>query len=129
MGAIRDFIDFIKDAFWIGKLTISSPWLWLMIGFGVYIILMPMMMLAISPLSVLILPAILVVYLIISEDKRLATRYSLKKKDGTAQGAVKWNVQKSVDEYMQILNKRTMILRPDRRPTDEEEQDTSNRES
>lgn len=129
MGAIRDFIDFIKDAFWISKLTISSPWLWLMMGFGVYIILMPWMMLAISPLSVLILPAILVVYLIVSEDKRLASQYSLKKKDGTAQGAVKWNVQKSVDEYMQLLNRRTMILTPDKGPNgDEEEQDTSKQE-
>jgi hypothetical protein len=124
MGAIRDFIDFIKDALWISKLTIASPWLWLMIAFGVYITLMPWMMFAIHPLSVLIVPAILIVYLIVSEDKRLAAQYSLKKKDGSTPGAVHWNVKKSVDEYMQLLNKRTMILTPDQGP-DEEEQETS----
>jgi hypothetical protein len=109
LGAIRDFIDFIKDAFLISKLTITSPWLWLMIGFGLYIVIMPWMMFFIHPLSVLIVPAILIVYLIVSEDKRLATQYSLKKKDGSMPGAVKWNVKKSVEEYIQILNKRTMI--------------------
>lgn len=35
----------------------------------------------------------------------MATRYGLKNKEGTA-GAVKWDVTKSVDEYMQVLNKR-----------------------
>ena len=124
MGAIRDFIDFIRDAFWISKLTITSPWLWLMVGFGAYICIMPWMMFAIHPLSVFIIPAILIVYLIMSEDKRLAAQYALKKKDGLTPGAVTWNVKKSVDEYMLLLNKRTMILTPDSEP-EEEEEDTS----
>lgn len=106
MGAVRDFINFLKDALWISKLTVTSPWLWLMLGFGVYICIMPWMMLAIHPATVLIVPAILIIYLVVSEDKRVATQYSLKKKEGTASGAVKWDVTKSVDEYMQVINKR-----------------------
>jgi hypothetical protein len=105
MGAIHDFLDFIKDAFWISKLTITSPWLWLMLGFGVYICIMPWMMLAIHPATVLVVPGVLIVYLVISEDKRVATQYGLNKKEDAA-GAVKWDVTKSVDEYMQVLNKR-----------------------
>lgn len=58
-----------------------------------------------SPGTVLVVPAILIIYLVISEDKRVAAQYSLKKKKGAA-GAVKWDVTKSVDEYMQVLNKR-----------------------
>jgi hypothetical protein len=102
MGAIRDFIDFIKDAFAITGIVLSSKWLWLMVGFGVYFILQVWLMLAISPLVLLILPAILVVYLIMSEDKRMAAQYSLKKQ---VVDTTQWNVAKSVDEYIKTITK------------------------
>jgi hypothetical protein len=102
MGAIRDFIDLIKDAFAITGIVLSSKWLWLMVGFGVYFILQVWLMLAISPLVLLILPAILVVYLIMSEDKRMAAQYSLKKQ---VVDTTQWNVSKSVDEYIKTITK------------------------
>jgi hypothetical protein len=109
LGRIRDFIDFIKDAFWITRLALSSPWIWLCVGFGLFIIIQPLLLLT-YPVAVLIVPAILIVYLLMSEDKRLAAQYGLKKKEGvTTAGAVKWDVKRSVEEYMQILNKRVMV--------------------
>ena len=116
MGAIRNFVEFIKDAFWVTRLTLASPWLWLCIGFGLFICVQPLLLLT-YPLAVLVVPAMLIVYLIISEDKRLATQYALKKKGGVeTAGAVKWDVKRSVDEYMQILNKR--VLAEDTREKD-----------
>jgi len=109
MGRLRDFIDFIKDSLWITKICFSSGWFWLPVVFGVYICAMPLIALAVHPATLLIVPAILIAYLIISEDKRLAAQYSLKKKDGSMPGAVKWDVKKSVEEYFQILNRKQEI--------------------
>jgi ABC-type multidrug transport system fused ATPase/permease subunit len=102
MGAIRDFIDFMKDTFAITGAVLSSKWIWLMVGCGLYFILQAWLMLAISPLVVLILPVLLIVYLIMSEDKRNAARYSLKKK---VIDTTQWNVSSSVDEYIKTITK------------------------
>lgn len=110
MGAIRDFIDFMKDAFAITGMVLSSKWLWLMVGCGLYFILQAWLMLAISPLVLLVLPGVLIVYLIVNEDKRTATQYSLKKK---VIDTTQWNVSKSVDEYIKTITK-TPILNEDR---------------
>ena len=106
MGVIRDFVDFIKDAFAISGAVLTSKWIWVMVGFALYFIIQPLLMLAISPLTVLILPAILIIYMILNEDKRTAAQYSLKKK---VVETTQWNVTKSVDEYIKILTK-TPIL-------------------
>ena len=110
MGALRDFIDFLKDAFTITGVVLTSKWLWLIVGFGVYFILQAWLMLAISPLVLLILPAILIIYLIMNEDKRTAARYSLKKQ---VVDTTKWDVPKSVDEYVKTITK-VSILDEDR---------------
>jgi len=111
LGAIRDFVDFMKDAFTITGAVLTSKWLWLMVGFGVYFVFQAWLMLAVSPLALLILPTALIVYLIINEDKRTAARYSLKKQ---VVDTTKWDVQKSVDEYMKTLTK-VPILDEDRK--------------
>jgi hypothetical protein len=110
MGAVRDFIDFMKDAVSITGVVLTSKWLWLMVGFGVYFILQAWLMLAISPLVLLILPGILIVYLIVNENRRTAAQYSLKKK---VVDTTQWNVSKSVDEYVKIVT-RVPILDEDR---------------
>ncbi len=106
MGAIRDFIEFIKDAFAVTGAVLTSTWIWIMIGFALYFIIQPLLMLAISPLAILILPAALIIYLILNEDKRTSTQYGLKKK---SIDTTQWNVSKSVDEYIKTITK-TEIL-------------------
>jgi len=110
MGAVRDFIDFMKDAFGITGAVLTSKWIWLMVGFGLYFILQIWLMLAVSPLSVLVLPAILIVYLLVNEDRRTSAQYSLKKK---VVDTTQWNVSKSVDEYVKTITK-VSILDEDR---------------
>jgi hypothetical protein len=102
MGAIRDFVDFLKDAFSITGIVLTSKWLWLTVGCAVYFLLQAWLMLAVSPLVLLVLPGILIVYLIVNEDKRNTTRYSLKKK---VVDTTQWNVSKSVDEYVKVVTK------------------------
>jgi hypothetical protein len=120
MGVIRDFINFIKDALWVTKLCFTSFWFWLPVLFGVYIIMQMWLALAIHPLTLLILPACLIVYMILTEDKRIAQQYGLKKNGTENMGAIRWNVDKSVDEYMQILNKRQMTLSEPKNEPEEE---------
>lgn len=110
MGAMRDFIDFVKDAFGITGVVLTSKWIWLTIGLGVYFIFQAWLMLAISPLVLLILPTILIVYLLVNEDKRTAAQHSLKKK---VVDTTQWNVTKSVDEYVKTLTK-VQIINEDR---------------
>jgi len=109
MGAVRDFIEFIKDAFAITGAVLTSAWIWIMIGFAIYFIFQ-MYLLLVFPLSVLILPAALIIYLIVSDDKRTSTQYGLKKK---SIDTTQWNVSKSVDEYVKTITK-TKILDEDR---------------
>jgi len=113
MGALRDFIEFIKEALWITKVCFTSFWFWLPVVFAVYIIFQMYLALAVHPLTLLIVPAGLIIYMIIAEDKRLAAQYALKKKGSTTTtttGSIVWDVNKSVGEYLQILNKRQMAL-------------------
>jgi hypothetical protein len=110
MGVLRDFIDFIKDALWITKTCLTTVWFWIPVAFGVYIPLQLWMALAIHPATLLIVPGFLAAYMILIEDRRLAAQYGLKKKDTQNAGAIAWNVRTSVDEYLQILNKRQMSL-------------------
>jgi hypothetical protein len=115
MGAIRDFINFIKDALDITGVVLSSKWLWFIIGFGVYFVFQMWLMVAISPLVLLILPGILIVYLIVNEDRRTAAQYSLKKK---AVDTTQWDVPRAVDEYIKVITK-VPILDEDRKKDSE----------
>jgi hypothetical protein len=110
MGALRDFIDFMKDAVAITGTVLTSKWIWLMVGFGAYFIFQAWLMLAISPLALLVLPGILIIYLIVNEDRRTASQYSIKKK---VVDTTQWNVSKSVDEYIKTITK-VQILDEDR---------------
>jgi hypothetical protein len=102
MGVIQDFVDFVKDAFEITSVVLTSKWVWLMVGCGLYFIFQAWLMFAVSPLALLIVPGILIVYLIASENKRTATQYSLNKK---VVETTQWNVSKSVDEYIKTITK------------------------
>jgi hypothetical protein len=115
MGVIRDFIDFVKDAFAITGTVLTSKWLWLMVGFGLYFILQAWLMLVISPLILLVLPAILIIYCIVNEDKRTAAQHSLNKK---VVDTTQWDVPKSVDAYIKTITK-VSILDEDRQKDSE----------
>jgi len=110
VGALRGFVDFLKDAFFITWAVLTSKWLWLMIGFGVYFIFQDWLMLAVSPLVLLVLPTIVIVYVIVTEDRRTASQYSLKKK---VVDTTQWNVSQSVDEYVKTITK-VQVLDEDR---------------
>ena len=122
MGVIRDFIDFIKDALWITKTCFTSFYFWLPVLLGVYFVFQLWLAMAVHPATLLILPAALSIYMIAIEDKRLAAQYGLKKKGTSGSGAIVWNVKKSVDEYMRILNGRQKI-RGEPLPFEEEEEE------
>ncbi len=105
MGAIRDFINFIEDAFAVTGAVLTSKWIWVMIGFATYFIFQ-MYLLLVFPVSVLVLPTVLIIYLIWDEGRRTESQYSLKKK---SIDTTQWNVSKSVDEYIKTITK-TEIL-------------------
>ena len=109
MGAARDFIDFIKDAFTITGAVLTSKWLWLMVGFAVYFILQAYLMLAISPLVLLIMPGLLIGYLFWDEHRR--TKPILKKPQVET---IDWDVKANLDNYIKALTK-TQILDEDRK--------------
>ena len=105
---MRDFIEFLKDAFAITGAVLTSKWIWLMIGCGVYFIFQAYLLFLppLGPLSILVLPAGLIVYLLWDDNRRTKSQYSMKK---PMIETTKWNVTGSVDEYIKTLTK-TQIL-------------------
>jgi hypothetical protein len=70
-------------------------------------------MFSVHPLTLVILPAVLIVYLLWVEEKRLKARYGpdLKKPTsymigGTTQPAYRSEAERAVDEYKQMLEKK-----------------------
>ena len=109
MGALRNFIDFVKEAFAITGVVLTSKWLWLIVGFAVYCLLQAWLMLAISPLAVLVLPGCLIIYLLWDEHRRIKPLLKKPQVDTT-----NWDVTTNVDNYIKTLTK-AEILEEDRK--------------
>lgn len=120
MGAIREFKDSFLEVLWIVKCCLTTFWFWLPILYMAYFFLQLWMVFFIHPLTVLILPAILCIYGIRQEEKRIKAKYGLTKTKrlpvSHALGPgpepmrkIEWEVDRAVDEYERLLkeNKKT----------------------
>ena len=104
------FIDDLKDIFGIAYAVLSSPIIWGIIALAVYFIFQMYLML-IAPLTILILPAGLIIYLLWEDNRRMKSQYGMKK---PVVETTKWDVSKSLDNYIKTLTK-AQILDEDRK--------------
>ena len=108
MGRFSDFKTSFLEVLWITKTCLTTFWYWLPISLMAYMIFF------IHPLTLAILPAVMIIYGTILNEKRVKLRYGLDKPrkfqvshglgatpEPIAEG--EWKVEKAVDQYRRLL--------------------------
>lgn len=114
MGRLRNFTDSCSEVLWIAKNTLNTFWFWFPIIYMGYILLQLWMMIFIHPLTLAIVPIVLIFYGVKLESKRAKLRYGLDKGKrlsanrvlGAAPepiGEFEWKVEKAVEQYEDLL--------------------------
>ena len=114
MGKFRDFKDSCNEVLWITKNTLNTFWFWFPIIYMAYVLLQLWMMVFISPLTLAIVPIVLIVYGVRLENQRTKRRYSLDKAKRLSAsqvlgaspepiGEFEWKVEKAVEQYERLL--------------------------
>ena len=113
---LKNIKESIKETLHIIKVCFTTIWFWIPALLALYMILQLWIMFFIHTLALLIVPTILIIYLIIQEDKRLKAMYGLetaKKKKAsdpmfsgpTEISGYQWDVEKAVENYQKTLKK------------------------
>jgi len=114
MGRFSDFKSSFLEVLWITKACLTTFWFWLPISLMAYILIQLWMIFFIHPLTLAILPAVMIIYGTLLEEKRVRLRYGLDKPrrfqvshglgatpEPMAEG--EWKVEQAVDQYRQLL--------------------------
>jgi hypothetical protein len=117
MGKLRDYKDSFLEVLWIARSTVSTFWYWFPIIYMAYVLLQLWLMVFVSPLTLAILPVVLIIYGIRLENKRIEARYGLKKTKRLSGahglgagpepvGEFEWKIDSALDEYEKLLRKK-----------------------
>jgi len=79
MTKIKEFKESFLEILWIVKGCLTTFWFWLPVLFYTYVFLQFWLFFYIHPLTLMILPAILFIYGLFLENKRIKSRYGLIK--------------------------------------------------
>ena len=102
----QTFKESVIEILLLTKMLLTSFWFWLPVAFLMFLYLQILMFFFIHPLTVLIAPAVLSLYAIRLERKRLASRYPLgfPKDINSLHHLENWNpVEKRVEEYQELI--------------------------
>jgi hypothetical protein len=113
---LRNLADSTIEILTIVKACLTTFWFWVPVLFSVSFYLNLLLMFAIHPLVILVLPIVLVVFAMIQEEKRVKAQYGLdevrvlKASHGLGEGPVyerkTWDVEKAVKDYEESLKKK-----------------------
>ena len=119
MVRLKELKEEIADILVIVKTCLTSIWFWIPVVYAIYFYMQIWLIFCVHPLTLLILPSILLAYLIIREEKR-AERYlrlnnvnfrylsaSHPLGSGPEIKPFKWEVEKSIKEYEEMLKKKS----------------------
>jgi hypothetical protein len=98
----------------VAKACLTTFWFWVPPIFAVYMWLQLWLMFFVHPLTLIIVPAILLIYSLVQEDKRIKAMYGMqnakKKKALDPLGSApqeltgyKWDVEKALEDYEKTL--------------------------
>ena len=106
----------LKEVVVIMKTSLTTIWFWFPILYAIYFFIQFWMMIYIHPLTILILPAILFIYALYLEEKRVEVAYDLNRikvlrsSHSIGEGPItvknKRNLDKIVAEYLSSLKRK-----------------------
>ncbi len=108
--------DDVYEALLTVWICLTSFWFWLPVMYGGYIVLQIWLLVAVHPLTILILPAIISAFLVITREKRMKAQYGIA--DGKPKSLepfslttreranVSWDVEKALEEYKKMTSKK-----------------------
>ena len=109
----QTIMDEFLEILLIVKICFASFWFWLPVLYGGYVVLQIWLLVAVHPLTILILPAIVSTFLIVTREKRLKTQYGIE--DGKPKRSLSpcslttrerssssWDVEKALEEYKRM---------------------------
>lgn len=115
-GYLRQMKEDILETLLLIKICLTSFWFWLPIFYACYLFFQYWMLVNIHPLTIFILPAALIIYLLTQEDKRIKATYGIVEERPrrffplTLSGEEKpkgleWDLAKTLGEYEEMMNK------------------------
>jgi len=113
---LRNVADSAVEILAIVKACVTTFWFWVPVLFAASFYLNLLLMFVIHPLIILVLPTVLVIIGIVSEEKRIKAQYGLdevkvlKASHGLFEGPMSerktWDVEKAVKDYEESLKKK-----------------------
>jgi len=111
-----EFKESVLEIMFIIKTIFTTIWFWVPVLFSGVIYLQLWMMFFIHPLTIVIVPSILLVYMIFDEERRIRAQYGLqevKRFRGfhlfgpeTVEKGFKWDQEKAIEEYEKMAKKK-----------------------
>ncbi len=114
---LQSFKESFSEILVIVKVCLTSFWFWLPVLHCIYFFLQIWLIFYVHPLTILLLPLILSIYLILQREKRAKAFYDLHEAKylsasrtigaGPETKTFKWQVAESVKEYAKLLKEET----------------------
>lgn len=116
LKGLQSFKESFIEILMVVKVCLTSFWFWLPVLYCVYFYFQILLIFWVHPLTILILPLILSVYLILLQEKRVKAFYEINKVryisasepfgEGPKVKPFKWKVEESVREYEKLLKEK-----------------------
>lgn len=113
---LQSFKESFDEILGIVKACLTSFWFWFPVLYCAYFYFQIWLIFCVHPLTLLILPLTLSIYLILHEEKRAKAFYDLHESKylsasrpigaGPETKTFKWQVEESVKEYAELLKKK-----------------------
>lgn len=113
LGRLVDLKESLLETILIVRSCITTFWFWLPVLYAVYLFAQLWMFFYIHPLTIVIFPAILIIYSVFLEEKRFEAKYGLMRDKTVSSSAplgskptyktLSWNVEQAIREYNQLL--------------------------
>jgi hypothetical protein len=116
MGSWSELKDSFLEIFYLMTAVFTTIWFWIPVLFSALLYFQLWMMFFIHPVTVLVVPTILVVYMVLDEEKRVRAQYGLDQKKRKwrfhlfsleqEERGFKWDQEKAIEQYEQIIKKK-----------------------
>ncbi len=116
-----EFKRSVLEILWIIKTSLTTFWFWLPVLYAAYFYIQLWMIFIVHPLTIIILPTILSIYVVREEKKRKQARYQFSSTKSREATNTRW--KKAQSTYFTHYLKKNMRARRDSIQEDEEQEE------